>query len=176
MFRKIALSAAALVALAMPLSAQQGTPSIVYINSQEIISKAPGAQEAQKKFESQMTEYRTELQKLGQDIQTMVDDYQKKQGTMTAQAKQQTESAIRDKQQQYQQRAQELEQSAGQKQKELVQPIMDKIETVITALRKERGYSMIFDVSAGGLIAADSTLDITDEVLARLNKLATSSK
>ncbi len=176
MIRNTLLSFAALAVFALPAAAQQAKPlKIAYINSQKIIAEAPGAKEAQAAFEKQMGEYRTELQKLQTEIQGMVEDYQKKEAMLSAQAKQQQQEAIRQKQQDYQQRAQELEQAAGQKQQELVKPIMDKIETVITALRKEQGYDLIFDSAAGGLIAADPALDITDEVLARLTKLASTS-
>jgi Skp family chaperone for outer membrane proteins len=45
---------------------------------------------------------------------------------------------------------------------------MDRITVVIEALREEGQYSLILDVAAGSIISADSTLDLTPEVIRRL--------
>ena len=68
----------------------------------------------------------------------------------------------------YEQRRLQIEQAAAQRQQELVQPIMETINRVIQELREEENYTFIFDVSAGGLIAADEAYDLTDEVIARI--------
>jgi Skp family chaperone for outer membrane proteins len=39
---------------------------------------------------------------------------------------------------------------------------------VIETLREEGQYSLILDVAAGSIISADSTLDLTPEVIRRL--------
>ena len=56
----------------------------------------------------------------------------------------------------------------SQRQAELVQPVMDLINQVIDAIRSEGDYALIFDVSAGSIIAADPSLDLTEEVIRRL--------
>ena len=61
---------------------------------------------------------------------------------------------------------------AGQRQQELVQPVMDKINQVIEQIRAEGAYTLIFDVSAGGVVAADPGLDLTQEVIRRLKAAA----
>ncbi|NIQ59380.1 MAG: OmpH family outer membrane protein, partial [Gammaproteobacteria bacterium] len=66
------------------------------------------------------------------------------------------------------------EQQAQARQQELMQPIMAKIERVLEEIREEQGYIMIFDAASSGLIAADPTLDLTSEVLQRLQALASS--
>jgi Skp family chaperone for outer membrane proteins len=57
---------------------------------------------------------------------------------------------------------------ADQRRAELVQPVMDRITVVIETLREEGQYSLILDVAAGSIISADSTLDLTPEVIRRL--------
>ncbi len=47
---------------------------------------------------------------------------------------------------------------------------MDQITAVIETLREEGQYSLILDVAAGSIISADSTLDLTDEVMRRLGE------
>jgi Skp family chaperone for outer membrane proteins len=45
---------------------------------------------------------------------------------------------------------------------------MERINAVIEDIRADGGYSMIFDVAAQGIIAADPALDLTAEVVRRL--------
>ncbi len=49
---------------------------------------------------------------------------------------------------------------------------MNRIQEVLTQIQREGGYAMIFDAAAGAIVAADTTLDITDEVLRRLRQTA----
>ena len=54
------------------------------------------------------------------------------------------------------------------RQAELVEPVMERITAVIETIRAEGSYSMIFDVAAQGIISADPALDLTTEVVRRL--------
>lgn len=165
------LAASAVLATAAPGSAQDGL-SFAYINSQRIMAEAPGAEAAREAFESQMQEYRDELTDLEEQLQAKVSDYDQRQVMMSPEAKRQEQQEILELQTEYDERRAQLQQQAAQRQSELVAPIMQQINDVITELREERGYTMIFDASAGSLIAADPDLDITDEVLQRLEARA----
>lgn len=166
----VLVAAAGLGLLATGASAQ-GTGKIGFIDSRKIIAEAPGAKEAQATFEKEMAGYQAQLKVMEDSLKNLMDDYQQKSTTLSPEAKKQREDAIRARQESYQQRAAALEEQAGSRQAALVQPVMDRIKSVISDLRKEGGYAMIFDVGQGsGVVAADSTLDLTAQVLARLAK------
>ena len=147
-------------------SAQSG--KIGYVNSQDILAQAPGAKEAQVQFDADMQTYRTEVQAMSTDLENLVRQYEQQQVMLSPSAKQQREADIRGKQQAYQERLAAIDQRAAGRQQELVQPVMDKINQVIERLRSEGSYALIFDVSAGGVVAADPSLDLTQEVIRRL--------
>lgn len=153
--------------LASPGVAQE-SPKLGYINSQQIIQEAPGAQEARQELEADISQYRSEVQQMGQELQQMMEQFEQQQRTLSAEARESRQEEIRQKQQEYQQRVQQLEQQAAQRQQELVQPIMERINAVIEQIRREGGYTMVFDVAAQGIIAADPGLDLTPEVIRRL--------
>jgi outer membrane protein len=100
----------------------------------------------------------------------MIADFQKVQGTLAANVRDQREAAIRKKQEDYQSRAGSLDQRMQQRQMELVKPIMDQIRKVLDDIRQEEGYAFILDAGAdaGVIVAADRNLDITEKVIARL--------
>jgi len=168
------MAAAGLGAFALP-AAGQGAPKIGYIDSRRLIAEAPGAKEAQASFERDMQRYRAELQQLEDSIKALLSEYEQKQVLLSPEAKRQKEEEIRQKQRAYQERAGQLENEAARRQAELVEPIMNRIQEVLEQLRKEGGYAMIFDAAAGALVAADTTLDLTDEILRRLRQTASAS-
>lgn len=176
--RSFARVATAIVALTLSTSALLGAqaaaapdgPKIVYVNSQKIIAQAPGRADAEAQFQKEMDQYKAQLQKMGDTLQAQIADYRKNEATMTAAAKTAKEKDLGGKQQAYQQRVQELEQTAQQRETELVRPIMEQINKIIEQIRAENGYTFILDAGsqAGVVVAADSTLDITDKVIQRL--------
>src|SRR4026207_637584 len=67
----------------VPASAQAAPPSappkIAYIDSKVVLSRAPGRQQAEDTFNKEMEASRTQVQKMGDSLQTMIADYQKTQ-------------------------------------------------------------------------------------------------
>ena len=148
----------------------QGAQKIAYVDSKVILSRAPGRQQAEDTFNKEMEASRTQVQKMGDSLQTMIADYQKVQTTLAANVREQREAAIRKKQEDYQTRAGALDQQMQQRQMELVKPIMDQIRKVLDDIRQEDGYAFILDAGsdAGVIVAADRNLDITEKVISRL--------
>ena len=168
---RVATAVVALIISMAGLLAAQGTaPKIVYVNSQKIIAQAPGRADAEAQFQKEMDQSKAQVQHMGDTLQSQIADYQKNQATMTPAARTAREKDLGGKRNAYQQRVQELEQTAQQREAELVRPIMEQINKIIEQLRTENGYSFILDAGsqAGVVVAADSTLDVTDQVIKRL--------
>lgn len=176
---KLSAIAGVATAASMFLGYQAGTqvqaPKLAYINSAVIIEQTPGAGEAQETFDREMAQYRAQVQALADSLQAMLTQYEQQQVMLSPEKRQERQQQILQKRLEYNQRVEELQTRAETRQAELVQPIYDKISIVLTQLREDEGYAMIFDVAAGALIAADTTLDITGEVVARLQAQAETS-
>jgi outer membrane protein len=155
--------------------AQQG-PTVVFLDSERLGQQAPSLQQAREQMQREMTriesEAEVELAPLQEEFQRMAQEFQQQQGMMTAERRQERQQALMQKQQEIQQRGARYEQQAAAKQNEILGPALERINAVIEQIRQERGYSLILDVAAGSVISADPALDITDEVLRRLNAQA----
>jgi outer membrane protein len=170
---------AGVVALAVfaaaPVAARaQGTLKFAYIDSRAILAAAPGRAEAEAQFQKEMQTYQSQVQKMGDSLNTMMAAYTKAELTLSPAAKESRQKTIRDKEAAYQERVQGLQEQAQQRQGELLGPIMQQINTAISEVRAAEGYSFIFDVGAQGgvVVAADTTLNITEKVLTRLRVVA----
>jgi len=167
------LAATAAFALAaLPVAAQTPEFRIAILDSRALLAEAPGAEEAQAAFEADLARYQSELQQLETELTEMITQYEQQQAVMAAEARQSRQNAILQKQQQFEARAVELENQANQRQAELVGPIMDRISSVIEEFRRENGYALIIDIASGSILAADSALDVTAQVLTRLRNTA----
>jgi outer membrane protein len=171
--RTLLIALAFLATGAAGASGQATTPlRIGYVNSAVLMDEAPGAQEASQQFNRDLQGFQAEIQRLGEQLQQMIEQYDRQQLTLSPTAKTQREADIRRGQQEYQQRMDALEEQATRRQQELVQPVMDRVTRVIEQLRTEGNYALILDVAAGSIIAADPALDLTAEVLRRLRATA----
>jgi outer membrane protein len=165
---RIAFVLVAVSGLAAASAEAQSPLKIGYINSQEILEQAPGARQAAEQFDREMQGLRAQLQPAADSLDRMIQLYEAQSMTLSADAKQRREQDILQRRESLQQRASQLETQAGQRRSELVQPVMDRITRVIEDIRVEGSYHLIFDVAAGSIIAADESLDLTPEVLRRL--------
>lgn len=165
-----ALGALAFTMIAAGTAGAQGGSKIAYVNSQQIIAEAPGRAEAEAQIQKDMNAYREQVQKMGDSLNALIASYTKSESTLSEPARTAKQKEIQDKEREYQQRVQGLEQKAQQRQAELVRPIMEKINNIIEQVRAENGYAMVFDAGnqAGVVVAADSSLDITKQVITRL--------
>lgn len=161
----------ALMALAFLLSAgavEAQTLKIAYVNSQEILLNAPGAEAAQQQFDQEMAGYQSEISQLETELSNLETALQQQQLTLSPEAKANREQQLQTKFQEYQQRSQQLQELANQRRAALIQPVMDDITEVIEQIREEGAYSLILDAAAGSIVSADPALDLTQEVIDRL--------
>lgn len=170
--RRTSIAPLALALVLMAGAAEAQTLKIAYVNSAEIVDQAPGAAAASAQFEQELQISQQEIERLETELTNMEQQLQQQQLTLSPEAKANREAQLQQKVQEYQARVNQLQSSANQRRAELVQPIMDEITAVIETLREEGNYALILDVAAGSIVAADPTLDLTQEVLRRLEAAA----
>jgi outer membrane protein len=141
---------------------------IGYLYSERILQEAPGAQTVKTQLEQESTRLNARLQAMNDTLNKLVEDYQKQSVLLSPDEKKKREDALRARQQQMQQRAQILQEEASNRQNELMGPVMKKVEDIIEVVRKEGGYAIIFDATARVIVSADTTLDVTNQVITRL--------
>jgi len=170
--RRTLFASLALAAVLSAGAAEAQTVKIGYINSAELMQDAPGSAAAQAQFDAEMQAAQDEIVRLQTELQNMDQALQQQQLTLSPEAKANRQQQLQAKAQEYEQRAGQLQQQADTRRAELVQPIMDQITEVIEALREEGNYAIIMDLVGGSIISADPSLDLTPEVLRRLEAAA----
>ncbi len=144
---------------------------IGYTNVDYIMSQLPEAKSIQKELEDYQTQLTTQIQTKVQDFQKRAGEYQKNAETMTDVTRAAEERELQSQQTNIQKFQQEAEQSMQKKQAELLQPVYEKIGNAIKEVRKSAGYTHIFSSDVGGaaiLLDARDEDNISDLVLKQL--------
>jgi outer membrane protein len=153
------------------LAAQQGANAkVAYVNTQAILKQTPGYVKAESTFTKELANYRVEVQKLQATLDSAAADFDQQSVMLSPTQRAAKRKDLQTQQQKLEQRTQELQQQAATRERELLDPIQTKVNSVIEGVRAAGNYAMIFDVSApnNGIVTADKSLDLTQRVIQQL--------
>jgi outer membrane protein len=154
-----------------PLAGQQaGSPKVAYVNTQAILKQTPGYVKAESTFTKELANYRVEVQKLQASLDSAASDFDQQSVMLSPTQRAAKRKDLQAQQQKLEQRTQELQRQAATRERELLDPIQTKVNSVIEGVRAAGNYSIIFDVSApnNGIVTADKSLDLTQRVIQQL--------
>ena len=167
------------LAFAVP-SLAMSQVKIAYVTTDAIMKQLPDAQDAQKQLDQFVVDWQGELNKLQQDWQKKLDDYDKRKLIMTEQRRADAEKELRDLEQKV---AEFRNKKFGQngdlflKQNELMKPVQDRVFKAIQDVALEEGYDYVFDKSGEILLMyANTKFDLTPKVLAKLTVVPSAGK
>jgi len=157
------------IALFVMSGVAQAQVKIAHVNTAEILDAMPDKAKAEKDLEKYYGELQSQLQTMAQEYQTKMQDYEANQATMSNLVKQSKEKEIIDIQNRIQQFQANAESEFESKPAELLKPILDKIQTAINAVGKEKGYTYMLDLATGAAVyVSDDAIDATKDVKAKL--------
>ncbi|MYG80812.1 MAG: OmpH family outer membrane protein [Gemmatimonadetes bacterium] len=160
------------IAIAMTLlataSLEAQATRIGYINTAEVLELYQPARDAVDLIQADRDRWDMEIQQLQAQFQADVQEFQQQMGTMTPEARQIRDQELQNRNLSIQQRDQELNNQLQERNRELFQPIMDKVSATIEEIRVEGGYGIILDAASQAILAADESLNLTQELLNRL--------
>ena len=138
----------------------QKTIKLGHINSAELMQIMPGKDSAQAAFQAEVTVLEGELTAMQEEFQNKYNDYAERQSQMTDLIRKTKEQELTDLRQRIETYQQNAQQKLQEKEKELLQPIIDRAKQAIADVAKENGYTYIFDTNAGTLLYQQDSDDI----------------
>jgi outer membrane protein len=150
-----------------------GELKIGYINSERIFAEYEGTKEAQDKFNKEVARWEQEATERKKEMQDLKDQLEKQSLLLSSERKKEIEDQLQQKLIEYEKFLKEKFGQDGEalkKNEDLTRPIVDKINTILEGIAKAENYDYIFDARVGGLVYAKPGYDLTERVLAALNK------
>ena len=153
-----------------PSTADVEATRIGFVNIQAILKATPGYAKAESTFSKELDGYRTEVQKLQAGLDSAAQDFEAQSTVLSPSQRTQRRKDLEAQQEKLQQRTQELQQKAATRERELLDPIQARVNSVIEGIRAAGNDAIIFDVSApgNGIVTGDKSLDLTQRVLQQL--------
>ena len=172
LFRFLSASILSLFAAAMarPLAAQE--MKLGFVSSDKVVTAFSGYRDAEAQFEKQREAWNLELDSRSRELKAMEEDFKAQELMLSDDKKREKltelESRRRDLEQYYQQIFGPSGEAA-RKNEELLRPILDRVQQIITELGEQEKFTMIFDSSNMGIAYAAEGVDLTQKVIDRLN-------
>jgi outer membrane protein len=139
-----------------------------HINKDELIQSLPDFDSAKVKLEKYTQELRNYLELMQVELANKSDAYQKEAKNLTDLVRQTKEQELVDTQRKIQEYSQNAQEDLNNKQSELFQPIIAKVDKAIEGVGKENGFVYIFTIGQGSsLVFFDETKSTNVMPLAR---------
>jgi outer membrane protein len=144
--------------------------NVVYVDAIRLLANYKGMEDAKKELSSKRELWKTNLDTLREEVEAVMQDYEKSKAVATKREKELLENLIRSKQEQYFAYEQSVKEQNQKQDEELTSKLITKLNDYLKRYGAEKGYSIILAATQFGNIAyGEQSLDITDEALAGLN-------
>lgn len=148
------------------------SPEIVYINSDSLLENYEYFKEIRANLEAKAQKAQDDLQSRSLAFQREIADYQQKAPTMSAAERQSTEERLARKQDELARHQQNASASFAQDEADENEKLYTKITQYLKEHAQKNGYKYVLTYSTANpsVLYADSSLEITQEVLTALNE------
>jgi outer membrane protein len=163
----------AFVALGLvPGLARAQDARVAFIDSEKVVEAYSGIQNVRNSYQADVKAWNDEAENRKREIDLLSKE-------LAEQGPGLSDEKLREKEQDYQRKVSEYEsfvQSVWgpnglvlQRNEESLRPVVRRIQTIVGEIAEERGYTLILDAADGNILYADPSLDLTAEVIQRLN-------
>lgn len=146
--------------------------TIVYVNSDSLLSKYEYFKSIRSKFEEKSKKAQADLTAKGTAFQREVAQYQQQANGMSADQRAVTEERLARKQQELAAYNQNASNALANEEAAENEKLYEKVSEFLKKFAKDKGYKMVLTYSKGNsaVLFADESLDVTKEVVEGLNK------
>jgi len=152
---------------------------IGYIDSNEIMTKFEEVRQIQVSLEKEQRKLQAEMENLIQQLDSLKQEYDRQRLLMSDSRRQEKEQELVRSEQQIQKFQMDKFGPEGElyrKQAQLMKPVLTKVDNAIQAVADERGFDYILDAVAGGIVHALPQHNLTEAVMEKLRKAATTTE
>ena len=161
-----------LLVIALSTAFEAGAQKFALVDMEYILSNIPAYERANEQLNQTSKAWQAEVEALNTTAQTLYKNYQNESVFLSEAQKKEREKAIVDKEKEAADLKKKYSGPEGElfkKRHSLVEPIQDEIYNAIKGIANAKGFQLILDrASDSGIIFASPSIDISNEVLAKL--------
>jgi len=142
---------------------------VAFVDLQKALQSVEAGKSAKNALEKEVTAKRQSLEKKEADLRKEMEAFEKKAAILNDTARAQKQAELQKKYGELQKNAAESQMGLQKRERELTKPIIDDLRSIIEAMGKDKGYTLILERNEGGVLFAQSGEDLTDAVIEKFN-------
>lgn len=143
---------------------------IVVVDLQQVIAKSELGKSARTKLQNDMNNAKSKLSKEAQAIKAMELKVQKQASLLSKSAMAEKLEEFEEKKKDLQRKSEDEEEELKIKNSKYIREVVESARSSLSELATEKGYEFVLEKDRGFLIYSDKSIDITQELIERLNK------
>lgn len=165
--RTLVLLALAGAGLVLTATAWAQTSKIAVINSPSAFQNSVEGKRAASQFQAREDKIKGDLARIDNDLRALETRLNTQRMTLTNEAVGQLQADIDRKTTERKRTEEDATRDYQQFQMNIMQKIRNEMIVIVTQIAQERGFDVVLDVAASGIVYFNPTIDITDEVVRR---------
>lgn len=144
-----------------------------YVDYDQVIAKYEAALDAKKEMDTVRLSFEAKAESLRADYEQAKAEYESQQLTLSEEGKRAKNAEVDQRKRRYDGYIAEVYGTGGlidQRYKELIAPIVTKIDSAVAKLSTEEGFALVLDAIKSGIVYSDAGLDLTQLVIDDLNR------
>jgi len=144
---------------------------LAYVDSVKLLNGYQAMLDARKAYAAKSHKWQANIDTLSADVQRAIRGYERKADTMTPKERALSTELLHTKQKELVNYQRAIQESAQQEDSKSTQQVVTQVNAFLARYGKQHGYDLILVATPSGSIAyAEPALDLTEEVIAELNK------
>ncbi len=143
---------------------------IAYVRTQHLVDNYLGMKEARTKYQNMETSWQSSLDTLKLDYQKALTQYNSANADMSQEERVKHETLLQKQYENISGYANMLDEKAKAEDDRLTRGVLSQVDSYINDFGKANGYDLIIGVTnAGNVLYGDEAIDITEDILKKLN-------
>lgn len=143
---------------------------IAIVDVQRVVNDSIVGKAAKSNLEEQINKAKLRLAGLKSEFEKQKSELEKQSAVLSGSALEQRKEALSKKQVEFQRAYQDMQQELGKANEKEIGKVIKQINDVVKELADSRGYAFVFEKDRQAVVFASSRIDITQEVIATLDK------
>lgn len=143
---------------------------IGYIDMQKAIQETGSGKKAKKELEDEFNKKKKELEKMETEIKKKGEEFEKRSGVMNEDARNKKNAELQGEMRKYQESAAKAQMEIQKRERDLTQPIVDRLRKILDDIAKKDDYTVILEKAENSVMWAKKEIDLTERVVKEFDK------
>jgi outer membrane protein len=140
------------------------------VDMQKAVQATASGKKAKENLDGEFKKRKEGLDKKKSDIDKMGSDLEKKKSVLSEEVFNKKQMELQEEMMKFQKVVAENQVEIQKKERELVEPILEKMRKVIAKVALEKGFNLIFERQGPNILFATADVDVTDDVIKSFEK------